>query len=92
MLQIRSFYLDPIKTEQNYKLKQHNLKTGPNKSWSFRYRTIISMPQPNGTIYTFGRDVNILWRHGIPQIPQDKYVDQGRIYIIAWGWNEQFDL
>ena len=26
------------------------------------------MPQPNGTIYTFGRDVNILWRHGILQV------------------------
>ncbi len=34
----------------------------------FVSRTIISMPQPNGTIYTFGRDVNILWRHGIPQV------------------------
>ena len=56
------------------------------------FRTIISMPQPNGTIYTFGRDVNILWRHGIPQVPPEQHVDQGRISIIAWGWNEQFDL
>ena len=29
-------------------------------------KTTISMWQPNGTIYTFGRDVNIMRRHGIP--------------------------
>ena len=31
-------------------------------------KTVVSMPQPNGTIYTFGRDVNIIWRHGILQV------------------------
>ena len=31
-------------------------------------KTVVAMPQPNGTIYTFGRDVNILWRHGILQV------------------------
>ena len=31
-------------------------------------RCVISLPQPNGTAYTCGRDVNILWRHGIPQL------------------------
>ena len=29
-------------------------------------KTKISVTQPNGTIYTFGKDVNIIWRHGIP--------------------------
>ena len=29
---------------------------------------MVSMPQPNGTIYTFGKDVNLLWRHGILQV------------------------
>ncbi len=52
----------------------------------------ISMPQPNGCVYTFGRDVNILWRHGILQMPDDKYSDQGRVSIIAWGWNKQTDV
>lgn len=52
-------------------------------------KTQISMPQPNGTIYTFGKDVNIMWRHGILQCPPEKYSDQGRISIIAWGWIEQ---
>eukprot|EP00095_Tigriopus_kingsejongensis_P010406 maker-scaffold203_size261420-snap-gene-0.13 protein:Tk10406 transcript:maker-scaffold203_size261420-snap-gene-0.13-mRNA-1 annotation:"PREDICTED: uncharacterized protein LOC100207802" len=37
-------------------------------------KTVISMPQPNGTIYTFGKDVNILWRHGIPQIPPENNI------------------
>lgn len=55
-------------------------------------KTVISMPQPNGTIYTFGKDVNILWRHGIPQIPPEEYSDQGRISIIAWGWMEQTQI
>ena len=31
-------------------------------------KTVISMPQPNGTAYTFGQDINILWRHGILQV------------------------
>ena len=50
------------------------------------------MPQPNGTVYTFGKDVNILWRHGIPQLPPDRQSDQGRLSIIAWGWLPQFQL
>merc|ERR1711971_64476 len=52
-------------------------------------KTIISMPQPNGSVYTFGRDVNIIWRHGIPQLPPQKQpetAEKGRISIIAWGW------
>jgi len=50
------------------------------------------MPQPNGTIYTFGRDVNILWRHGILQVPPEQRREEGRISIIAWGWLEQTEL
>lgn len=55
-------------------------------------KTIISMPQPNGTIYTFGKDVNIMWKHGIPQLPPEKQTDEGRISIILWGWIDQFEL
>ena len=36
-------------------------------------KTVISMPQPNGTVYTFGKDVNILWRHGILQVMNALY-------------------
>jgi len=49
-------------------------------------RTRVAMNQPNGTIYTFGKDVNIMWKHGIPAVHPDQYKDQGRISIIAWGW------
>jgi len=53
--------------------------------------TTISIPQPDGCIYAFSKDTNIIWRHGILQdIPVKK---QGRISIIAWGWiNNQISL
>ena len=31
-------------------------------------KTVISMPQPNGSVYVFARDINVLWRHGILQV------------------------
>ena len=50
-------------------------------------KVVVSMPQPNGSVYCFSRDTNILWRHGILQ---EKAVRQeGRISIIAWGWVDQ---
>ncbi|XP_057299159.1 uncharacterized protein LOC130629814 [Hydractinia symbiolongicarpus] len=60
-------------------------------------KTVISMPQPNGTIYVFSKDVNVISRHGIlqffldvgGQVPPEKYHSEGRISIIAWGWVEQ---
>ena len=55
-------------------------------------KTTLSMPQPNGTVYTFGKDVNIMWRHGILQCPPEKYSDQGRISIIAWGKIDQTEI
>jgi hypothetical protein len=48
-------------------------------------KTLISIPLPNGTAYAFSKDVNINWKHGIPQIHPDKSFDEGRISIIAWG-------
>ena len=32
-------------------------------------KTVISIPQPNGAVYNLGKDVNIIWKHGIPQLP-----------------------
>lgn len=55
-------------------------------------KTVVAMPQPNGTIYTFGKDVNILWRHGILQVPPEQHSEKGRISIIAWGWIPQTEL
>lgn len=52
-------------------------------------KTVISIPLSNGMIYGFGSQVNIDWRHGIPQM--QVLLDQGRISIIAWGWCEMND-
>ncbi|TMW57489.1 hypothetical protein Poli38472_003414 [Pythium oligandrum] len=47
-------------------------------------KTVVSVPQPDGCVYAFSRDTNIIWRHGILQ---DTPVRQeGRISVIAWGW------
>tara|TARA_B100000795_G_C22715948_1_gene405456 strand:+ start:354 stop:1010 length:657 start_codon:yes stop_codon:yes gene_type:complete len=56
-------------------------------------RAMISLPQPNGSMYAFGRDVNIEWRHGVvPIAPENYSKHKGRVSIIAWGWVEQVDL
>ena len=47
-------------------------------------KKIISMPQPDGTIYAFAKDTNILWKHGILQEKDIRY--EGRISVIAWGY------
>ena len=55
-------------------------------------KTVLSIPLPNGSIYCFAKDVNIMWKHGILQTPPDKKNDRGRISIIAWGKNKQIDI
>jgi len=47
-------------------------------------KTVISMPQPDGTVYSFTNDTNGIWRHGILQDKREQ--ELGRISIIAWGW------
>jgi len=47
-------------------------------------KTVISMPQTDGTVYSFTNSTNGIWRHGILQDKQEQ--DLGRISIIAWGW------
>ena len=54
--------------------------------------TILSVPCPNGSIYVFSRDVNIIWKHGIRQMSPDKYMNQGRYSIIAWGWRKMEEI
>ena len=55
--------------------------------------TTMFFPQANGSAYTFGHDVNVEWRHGIPQVPEELRGKPGgdapRISIIAWGWVDQ---
>lgn len=59
---------------------------------------VLSLTVPDGSTYTFGRDVNLLWKHGIlaEKPPSGKMggridVEEGRISIIAWGWVDQYD-
>ena len=59
-------------------------------------RSRVSFPLPNGTVYGFGKQVNIDWRHGIPPIKPEviKSVESstsqtGRISIILWGKSNQ---
>lgn len=54
-------------------------------------KCVISMPLEDNSIYAFARDVNILWKHGIPQVHPDQYKYEGRISIILWGWCDQFE-
>lgn len=48
-------------------------------------RTVVSLPQPDGCVYAFCRDTNVLWRHGILKEGGDVR-DEGRISIICWSW------
>ena len=59
---------------------------GDTRDVSFQHaktRTTVSIPQKDGYVYTFGKDVNIEWRHGIPQVKELR--EKGRVSIIAWG-------
>ena len=59
-------------------------------------RNVVALPMHDGTIFCFGKDVNIDWRHGIlPVKTEQNYQSKssdGRISIIAWGWVKQNDL
>jgi len=49
-------------------------------------KSTVSFVLPNGSAYAFSKDINVNWKHGIPQIPPEKKNDKGRISIIAWGY------
>ncbi|KAL3906868.1 MAG: hypothetical protein SGILL_009101 [Bacillariaceae sp.] len=42
-------------------------------------------PQTNNGVFTFGRDVNIHWKHGVNALPESEQSNKGRISIILWG-------
>lgn len=50
-------------------------------------KVVISIPQPDGTIYAFAKDTNCLWRHGI--LKEKTLRNDGRISVIAWGWIDE---
>lgn len=47
--------------------------------------TKLYFPQTNGMLFSFGRDTNILWKHGINALPDCEQDGKGRVSIILWG-------
>jgi hypothetical protein len=57
-------------------------------------KTTVFLPQTHGSAYCFGHDVNVEWRHGVPQVPEALRgaaagANEERVSIIAWGWVDQ---
>lgn len=47
--------------------------------------TLAYFPQTNGMLFSFGRDVNIKWKHGVNAVPLEQRDGRGRISIILFG-------
>lgn len=45
-------------------------------------------PQCNGMMFSFGRDVNINFKHGVNALAPDKQTGKGRVSIVLWGLAE----
>lgn len=45
----------------------------------------IYFPQSNNGVFSFGRDANIRWKHGINALEPNEQDGKGRISIILWG-------
>lgn len=67
------------------------LSLGYTRELCFRHvnGTTLAFPQKNLSLFSFGRDVNIRFKHGINAIPHKKrqHHNCGRISIILWGWS-----
>ena len=48
----------------------------------------IYVPQTNNGVFSFGRDVNVNWKHGINALAEDEQDGKGRISIVLWGLAE----
>lgn len=48
-------------------------------------KNTINFPLTNGCLYSFSKQINIDWKHGVPQINPELKHCNGRISIIAWG-------
>lgn len=46
----------------------------------------LYFPQNNNGVFSFGRDANILWKHGVNALPPSEQDGRGRISIILWGY------
>lgn len=78
--------VDPQKAKvQNFTV---GVSFGDTREVSFEHaktKTTVNFPLQDGSVYCFGSQVNIEWRHGIPPIKEEKF-EKGRISIIIWGW------
>ncbi len=78
--------VDPEKAKvQNFTI---GVSFGDTREASFQHaktKTTVNFPLENGSVYCFGSQVNMEWRHGIPPITEDKF-EKGRISVIVWGW------
>lgn len=48
-------------------------------------------PQTNGSLFYFGRDVNLRFKHGVNYQKEADRSGKGRISIILWGWADAVD-
>lgn len=74
-----------IAEQQNFTV---GLSFGAKRDIAFEHaqnKTRIYIPLENCTAYAFSKNINIDWKHGVPQIPPDKAFSEGRISIIVWG-------
>ena len=65
---------------------------GATRETAFQFndnKCVVSFPLEDNSVYLFGKDVNIQWKHGIPQLPKNKFSEEKRISIILWGWMDQ---
>ena len=51
-------------------------------------RTKLDIPLYDGFTYAFGKDVNIIWKHGIPKL-QESETSGPRFSIIVWGYQKK---
>lgn len=83
------YYLtsSPVARNQNITV---GISLGSTRELSFLHaanETTIAFPQTNGMLFSFGRDVNIRWKHGIRAVDPEmqKQEGRGRVSIILWG-------
>mmetsp|Transcript_28880 Transcript_28880/g.47111 ORF Transcript_28880/g.47111 Transcript_28880/m.47111 type:complete len:643 (-) Transcript_28880:73-2001(-) len=61
---------------------------GASRELAFRHAKtgeLLYVPQTNGMLFFFGKDVNIRWQHGINALPKEEQSGKGRISIVLWG-------
>ena len=49
------------------------------------HKVRMYFPQTNNGVFSFGRDVNINWKHGVNALKAEDQDGKGRISIILWG-------